>query len=226
MPISTQEAWLRGAQEGSIGGWSPDGRRLVLDLSVDGNSDIYVSGTSGGQPLRLTSEPSEDVVPSWSPDGRWIYFASDRTGSFQVWKVPAEGGQPTQVSFQGGFGPQPSVDGQHIFYLADSPGRTRPNVIKRVPSNGGEETALVEGVSAFYWSVGKDAIYFLTLEQGRDYLDRYDPTTHQRRRIGLLPFQAARGFCGFMSISPDGRSLLANHVDRYESNLGLIDGFR
>jgi Tol biopolymer transport system component len=225
IPVAAQEAWTRGAQEGNIGSWSRDGS-LVLDLVLEGNSDIYVTDSSGTQPRRLTFEPSLDAVPSWSPDSRWIYFASDRSGSSQLWKMPAQGGQTTQITFQGGFEPHPSLDGRFVYYVADLPGARRPNVLKRVPSSGGEESALVEGIFPFYWSVTDNGIYFLTLEQGRDYLDRYDPDTSQRTRLGRLPFQAARGFCGFMSVSQDGRFLVANHVDRYETNLGLIDGFR
>jgi Tol biopolymer transport system component len=225
MPVVAQEAWTRGAQEGNIGSWSRDGS-LVLDLVLGTNSDIYVTDSSGTQPRRLTSEPSLDAVPSWSPDGRWIYFASDRSGSSQLWRMPARGGQATQMTFHGGFEPHPSLDGRFVYYLADFPGASRPNVLKRVSSHGGEESALVEGVSPFYWSVTHHGIYFLTLEQSRDYVDRYDPATGQRTRIGLLPFQPARGFCGFMSVSQDARFLVANHVDRYETNLGLIDGIR
>ena len=94
------------------------------------------------------------------------------------------------------------------------------------PSDGGDETPVIEGVSPFYWSMTQSGIYFLTLDQGQDYLERYDLATGQRNRVGLLPFRAARGFCGFMSVSNDGRFLIANHVDRFEQNLGLIDGFR
>src|SRR4030095_9862245 len=85
-----------------------------------------------------------------------------------------------------------SLDGRFIYYLADFPGAGRPNVLKRVPSHGGAESVLVESVSPFYWSVTHNGIYFLTLEQGRDYVDRYDPATGRTTRVGLLPFQAAR----------------------------------
>jgi hypothetical protein len=226
MPIVAQEAWMRSVQEGHNGGYSPDGRRVVLELIVQGNADIYSIGVIGSRPVRITSETSLDLVPSWSPDGQWIYFASDRSGAFQIWKVPVAGGAAVQVTFRGGFRPQPSIDGRSLYYMADFPGARRPNVLKRVPPGGGEEVALVEGVSPFFWSVTKDGIYFLTPDQGRDYVDRYDPVTRRRVRLGILPFQAAQNSCGFISVSQDGRFLVANHVDRYESNLGVIDGIR
>ena len=27
-----------------------------------------------GEPLRLTSDPAEELFPAWSPDGRWIAY--------------------------------------------------------------------------------------------------------------------------------------------------------
>ena len=85
---------------------------------------------------------------------------------------------------------------------------------------------MLPDVSPFHWSVTHKGLYLLTLEQGTEHLDRYDPETRRSERLGVLPFRTARGFCGFMSVSQDGRFLLANHIDRYESNLGVIDGLR
>jgi TolB protein len=210
-------------QEGSTGGWSPDGRRLILDLTIDGNSDIYITDSRGTQPRRITSEPSMDTTPAWSPDGRSVYFTSDRSGSPQIWRISAEGGSATQITFHGGFFPQPSRDGQHVYYNAYLAGSDSPNVLKRVPAGGGHESVVVEGLSSFSWSVLPDGVYFAVRERGKDYLDRYDPATTRRTRLGVLPFQIARGFCGFMRMSPDGRALLANRVDRFETNLGLLE---
>ena len=52
-----------------VGGWSPDGARIVFDGALAGNSDVYVVGADGGHLRRLTSEPSLDglvvVVGRW-----------------------------------------------------------------------------------------------------------------------------------------------------------------
>jgi hypothetical protein len=214
------------AQEGWPGGWSPDGRRIVLDLFTNGNPDIYVIDAGGEQRTRLTSETSVDGVPAWSHDGRWIYFYSERSGTAQIWRAPADGGPARQITFQGGFRPEASPDGKYIYYVADLPGMGRPNPLKRVPVAGGEESIIAPNVSPFHFSVTSNGIYLLKLEQGTEQLDRYDPQTGRTERLGVLPFLTARGFCGFMTVSKDGRYLLANHVDRYESNLGVIDGLR
>ena len=39
-----------------------------------GISEIYVSGTNGENPQRLTNFPSGAEQPAWSPDGNWLAF--------------------------------------------------------------------------------------------------------------------------------------------------------
>ena len=78
----------------------------------------------------------------------------------------------------------------------------------------------------FNWSVTAKGIYNLAPEKDQHFLERYDPATGQRTRLGVLPFQVPFAQCGFMTVSQDARFLVANHLDRDESNLGLIDGFR
>jgi Tol biopolymer transport system component len=215
------------AQEIRSGGWSPDGRQIVFEADPESNTDIYITDNAGTKPVRLTSEPSYDGAPVWSRDGRWIYFTSDRSGSHQIWKVPATGGAAVQLTFQGGFEPKPSMDGEYIYYVTGVPfGVRRPATLKRVPARGGEELAVIQGVTPLNWSVTTQGIYNLALEQGGQFLERYDPATGQRTRLGVLPFPVAIPQCGFTTVSQDARFLLANHLDRDESNLGLIDGMR
>src|SRR5262249_33989132 len=143
----------RGAYLTGTPRWSPDGRWIAFDSRSndwgrEGNADIYLISAEGGQPRRLTTEPSEDVAPSWSRDGKWIYFGSTRSGSMQIWKVPVEGGQAAvQVTRQGGFEGFESKDGK-LFYYAK--GRNLPG-IWQVAVGGGEEEFLFDNNKAGYW---------------------------------------------------------------------------
>jgi Tol biopolymer transport system component len=83
--------------------WSSDGERIVFDSNKEGNFDIYVIPARGGKPTRLTTNPTDDVIPSFSWDGKSIYFASNRGGDMEVWKVHAAGGNEMQVTKRGGF---------------------------------------------------------------------------------------------------------------------------
>jgi len=55
--------------------FSPDGRRLALDITTNGNTDIWVYDWERDQMLRLTNDPAEERRLVWTPDGSRIVFA-------------------------------------------------------------------------------------------------------------------------------------------------------
>ncbi len=83
--------------------YSPDGRRLAMCLSKDGNQDIYVMDLATRQLERITKTLSINTEPSWTPDGRAIIFTSDRGGKPQLYKVSLAGGQVERLTFEGDF---------------------------------------------------------------------------------------------------------------------------
>ena len=71
-------------RRGGTPAWSPDGQSIAFDLRTDdGRGDIYVIPARGGAPVRVTTDPADDLVPSWSRDGRSIYFGSTRSGRYR-----------------------------------------------------------------------------------------------------------------------------------------------
>ena len=76
---------------------SPDGKSIGFDGAASGSSDIYVVASEGGKPVRLTSDPGNEIRPSWSHYGKWIYYGWYRAGhQREVWKIPSSGGQAHQ----------------------------------------------------------------------------------------------------------------------------------
>ena len=63
---------------------SPDGKEIAFTYK----GDIYKVPVSGGDAVRLTSQPSYDATPIWSPDGKSIAFSSTRNGSMGVYIMP------------------------------------------------------------------------------------------------------------------------------------------
>jgi serine/threonine protein kinase len=70
---------------------SPDGRRIAMNRTVNGNTDIWILDVARGALSRFTFDMATDVAPIWSPDGRSIAFSSNRKGVFDLYQKSAKG---------------------------------------------------------------------------------------------------------------------------------------
>jgi TolB protein len=82
--------------------FSPDGGRVAMSLSQNGNSDIHVMNLGSRGSQKLTNSPGIDTAPSFSPDGSQIAFESDRGGTQQLYVMSASGGNQRRISFGDG----------------------------------------------------------------------------------------------------------------------------
>ena len=76
----------------------PDGSRVAMVLSGEGNPEVYVGNAQGRQIRRLTNTPAVEASPTWSPDGSRILYVSDSAGGPQLYVMPATGGSPTRLA--------------------------------------------------------------------------------------------------------------------------------
>ncbi|MEK8015887.1 MAG: Tol-Pal system beta propeller repeat protein TolB [Candidatus Parabeggiatoa sp.] len=99
--------------------WSPDGRRLALTLSQDGNPEIYIMEVYDHALTRLTHDPAIDTEPDWAPDGRSLVFTSDRSGQPQIYRMSTSGQSVQRLTFQGSYNARPrySPDGTQLALL-------------------------------------------------------------------------------------------------------------
>lgn len=72
--------------------WSPDASLVAYAHNRYGPMNIFVIPTAGGDALRLTNTPYDDLMARWSPDGRHIAFLSDRGSGTNVYLIPPLGG--------------------------------------------------------------------------------------------------------------------------------------
>jgi Tol biopolymer transport system component len=72
--------------------WSPDASFIAYGHTKYGHFDIFVMSTGGGDPIRLTDSPADDMLPRWSPDGRYLAFLADRGTGTNVYLIPPLGG--------------------------------------------------------------------------------------------------------------------------------------
>lgn len=99
---------------------SPDGDDVVYCNEIEGNVDLWLMDSAGGQPLQLTDSPGLDCSPKWFPEGREILFVSDRSGIPSLWKVGRLGGSATLV-IENAVEPAVSPDGSQIAFSRRGP---------------------------------------------------------------------------------------------------------
>ncbi len=104
----------------SLPHFSPDGKQIAFTAQYDGNTDVYVIPSEGGEPKRLTWHPGGDFVQGWTPEGE-IVFRSGResrpTLTNKFFRVSTSGGFPVAIDIpRAAFG-EISPDGKHIAYI-------------------------------------------------------------------------------------------------------------
>ncbi|MFZ0760596.1 MAG: S41 family peptidase [Candidatus Sulfotelmatobacter sp.] len=111
--------------------FSPDGRWIAFTGQYDGNFNVYVMNSEGGQPRQLTfyqggAEPLNDrmgihdEVVTWTPDSKRILFLSRRDASNgwtkRQFTVSIEGGLPEPLALDQGGLTSFNADGTKIAY--------------------------------------------------------------------------------------------------------------
>ena len=135
---------------------SPDGRRVAVQRTVQGNTDIWLRDLLRGGMTRLTFDAALDVVPVWSPDGMRIAFTSNRTGVYNLYLKASNGSGTEQQILDSPITKAPqdwSMDGRWLTYYEQgaATGRdlwalemTGPDPTPRVVANTPAEETLAQ----------------------------------------------------------------------------------
>jgi Tol biopolymer transport system component len=86
--------------------WSPDGRRLVSAATPRGGvpNGLYVMGSDGTNPHRITRAGREAQYAAWSPDGRRIAFTYVVGGGFDLFTIRPDGTDLRRLTSDGAGG--------------------------------------------------------------------------------------------------------------------------
>lgn len=112
--------------------FSPDGKMIAFTGQYDGNTEVYLIPSTGGEPKRLTYTATlgrddlgdrmgpNNIVMAWTPDGKNITYRS-RKRTFndfkgQLYNVPVEGGPSVELPLSEGGFLSYSMDGRRMAY--------------------------------------------------------------------------------------------------------------
>jgi Tol biopolymer transport system component len=77
--------------------FSPDGKRLALEISDGKRTDIWVNEWERDALTRLTFGGEANSFPVWTPDGQRITYSSvDKGGTYNLWWIRADGAGDAQ----------------------------------------------------------------------------------------------------------------------------------
>jgi serine/threonine-protein kinase len=138
--------------------FSPDGRRLAIDISDGTQTDVWIYDWERDTLSRLTFDPADDTRPVWTPDGTRIAYAS-RRGDKQtanLWWQRADGtGEPQRLT-ESPAQQNPSTfspDGKTLAFDEVGPGSKTGRDMMMVPIEGDESSG---------WKPGKPTVFLLT----------------------------------------------------------------
>lgn len=80
--------------------YSPKGDEILFVSDRDGDPDIYLMDSDGGNVRQLTNQPGYDGGPFFSPDGAWIAYRTDRLEKdlLQIHVMKADGSCDTAIT--------------------------------------------------------------------------------------------------------------------------------
>ena len=99
--------------------FSIDGKWIAFTAQYDGNVDVYLIPSEGGEPKRLTYHSAGDYVQGWTPEGK-ILFRSNREGrpteTNKFFTVSVDGLLPEALEIPRAAYGEIAPDGKHIAY--------------------------------------------------------------------------------------------------------------
>lgn len=198
--LKTRKRFLISYRKGLNNGASfyPDGKNLILTLSVNGNADLYKMDKDGNSPVQLTKGPNGamNVEGAVSPDGSTIAFASDRGGNIAIYTMKPDGSDVKRKISVGKYNASPSwsPDGKKIafagqengafdIFVMDASGENLKRLTTASKTNG--KRANNESPS---WSPDGRHIMFVSDRTGNNQIYIINPDGTNERRITFDSF--------------------------------------
>jgi serine/threonine protein kinase len=201
---------------------SPNGTRVALDRTVQGNRDVWLTDLIRGGDTRFTFNPTTDGYPIWSPDGSQIAFESNRTGKYAIYIKSSSGvGEERLLSDASNDSwPQDfSKDGKYLLYYGSEDYSSNAGDLWALPLTGDDRKPIAIATTPFAEMAGAFSpdgrwIAYQTNESGRfEVVVQPFPTPTSKWQVstngGIFPQWRPDGKELYF-ISPDNKMMVAS----------------
>jgi len=130
----------------AVGGTLTPGGNIVAAYQRNGNTNLYLVDSTGGELNAITNNQAINVSPSVCADGTKLAFTSDRSGTPQIYVGTVNGGSAQRITYNGSYNTAPafSPDCKKIAYESREGGIFQIYVID---AGGGDPRELTQSGS-------------------------------------------------------------------------------
>ena len=188
-------AAFKGTNTGGV--YSPEGDKVAMTLSNDGNSDLYILNLNTRNLKRVAKTKALESSPSWSPDGKQLVVVSDSLGSPQLYLINASGGPMKRIKTNiSRYCTEPEwnpINEALIVYTASIGGRFQI-VMHSLKTGKSTQLTSVEGgaLQASWMPDGRHIVYTERLK-GSTRLVLFDTVTKKSSPLHKMSFGEASG---------------------------------
>jgi Tol biopolymer transport system component len=210
-------SWISSLSEPNM---SPDGRRLTYAVSLRSGHSIYMSSTTGGKPVRLSTETADESSPTWNTDGSWIAYLRNTGASWSLVKAPSGGGSSPTVLREGCLPSHPKWNRANGHWIAC----VTADGLTLISEDGKEVRPLSKDRWVIFgWSADGKMLHGVKQVGRRRIVSSIDIGTLKESPAGELQLPPGAEVRGF-SLSPDGKSF-ATSASRPAGDIWILEGF-
>lgn len=192
--------------------WHPAGSGLLYTSYVRGTPDLWLIGSGGGKPKRISTRPGLNTGGVFSPDGGRIAVTLSFEGNSEIYLLTPAGEVIKRLTNNPGIDSAPtwSPDGGQIAFVSDRHKVGAPQIWKMSADGAGQTKLTTKGGHNLEPSWSPKAVNGKTLIafSGRDEKGAFDIFTVDPATQELGRLTENRGSNTHPSWAPNGRALV------------------